>query len=106
MIYLFNLYILCFDNVYKIDGFVISDLSLCISLGVFGIAYIRDAIDLYVYVFVEADEKLLKRRICAHTKKTKHWFFKRKLEVQRGDVAQMWQMGSSNGTVVGQKVRI
>lgn len=55
---------------------------------------------------VEADEELFERRICAHTKTTEHRVFKGKLEIQRGDTTQMWQMGSANGAVFRQKVRI
>lgn len=52
-----------------------------------------------------ADEESVQRRICAHSPSSEHWLLEGELEIQRGDSAQMRQMGSSNGTVTWKKVR-
>ena len=57
------------------------------------------------FILISADEESDQRRICAHTSSPEYWFLEGKLEIQRGDFAQMWQMGSSDGAVPWQKVR-
>lgn len=59
--------------------------SMCSDMAVVG----------YFLIFYQcADEEFDQGRISTRTSQTKHRFLKRELEISRGDIAQVWQMGS------------
>jgi len=50
-------------------------------------------------MFCYLDEEFIERGVCANTSSTKQCFLKREFEVQRSNTAQMWPLGSSNGSI-------
>ena len=56
-------------------------------------------------IFFYLDEEFIERGVRASTSSTKQWFLKREFKVQRSNTAQMWPLGSSDGTIPWQKVR-
>ncbi|RHN46084.1 hypothetical protein MtrunA17_Chr7g0238391 [Medicago truncatula] len=45
------------------------------------------------------DEEFMERGVCANTSSTEQCFLKTEFEVQRRNTAQMWPLGSSNGSI-------